>query len=73
MRWHSLLEQYSFNVLWNWHTQNIREHQILAPIFIYFENIFKKIIQFLEKNRGLSKIVCTFVLDFLFNKPITTA
>lgn len=42
MRWHSLLEQYSFNVLWNWHTQNIREHQILAPIFIYFENIFKK-------------------------------
>ena len=45
----------------------------MTPFFIYIENIFKKFVRFLEKNRGLSKKVCTFTSDFLFNKPITTA
>ena len=53
--------------------QNVREYQILTPFFIYIENIFKKFVRFLEKSCGLSKIVCNFVSDFLFNKPIATA
>lgn len=53
--------------------QNVREYQIQTPIFTYIENIFKKFVRFLEKICGLSKKVCTFVSDFLINKPITTA
>ena len=59
--------------LQNWHIQNVQEEQILTPIFIYFEIIFKKFVRFLEKSCGFSKNICKFVSDFLVNKPITTA
>ena len=48
-------------------------NKFLTLIFIYIENIFKKFVRFLEKSCGLSKNKCTFVADFLVNKPITIA
>lgn len=45
----------------------------MTPIFIYFENIFKKFVRFLEKSCGFSKNICKFASDFLVNKPIITA
>ena len=36
--------------LLDWHMQNVMDLQILTPIFIYIENIFKKFVRFFEKS-----------------------
>ena len=72
MRQHRLLKQYSFNVFIELiYAKCSVITNSDTNLHLYLESFKKKLVRFLEKTCGLSKIVCKFVSDFLVNKPIT--